>query len=817
MNKIITAIVSFLCAANVSAQNGANIKGKLIGINASPIAYATIIAYTAQDSSVAKAAFSDEQGNFLLAPLSANKYWIRVEFSEMATYRSEVIEVGAGESVKLETITMQEKEVDMAKVNIYAQKPLIEVKPDMTVFNVSGTINSIGENAFELLRKAPGVIVDNSDNIILMGKSGVSIYIDGKRSPLSIADLATMLKGMQSSQIESIEIITNPSARYDAEGNAGIINIRLKKDKSLGTQGSITGGYGIGRFSKWDGGLNFNSRNKVVNVFGNYSGNQSMNYSYSNFFRRQNGFEVDQRNDFFDEGNSNNVKVGADFFLDKEHTIGVMYSGFFSDKENRNISLTPISLLASNEVQSILDAQTLGESNNSSQTFNLNYAYKNKAGNSWNLDADYGRYRLRNETLQPNLYLNPETDEVERDASFATGAPRDIDIYTFKADHQRKLFGGTFSTGLKSAYIETDNTFNFSDFHNGEEVLNQDRSNNFVYKENINALYASFRKRIGQKWNWNLGLRAEHTWTNGELVSLQNTELDSVKRSYLNLFPSGGLTFSPNRINSFSLNYSRRIDRPRYQDLNPFLTQIDQITFSQGNPFLRPQFSHSVQLNYTYQYRYTASLSYTLTNDYFTRLTDILSEDASFIILENLESREVISANISAPIAINKRWNTYTNLNISRTQNRGDFNEAGETGKGIDIARTTANLYQQHTVTLTENVSLEISGFYSSPSIWGANYLTREFWGVNGGALFRMFNKKATLKLSVNDIFYSMQWQGTQEFGGLFYDASGGYESRQFRANFTFNFGNDKVRASRKRKTGMQAESKRLQSGGQGN
>jgi len=203
-----------------------------------------------------------------------------------------------------------------------------------------------------------------------------------------------------------------------------------------------------------------------------------------------------------------------------------------------------------------------------------------------------------------------------------------------------------------------------------------------------------------------------------------------------------------------------------------------------------------------------------LTNDYFTRLTDILSEDASYIILENLASREVLSANVSAPISLNKWWNTYSNLNVSRTKNTGDFNEAGETGKGIDIARTTLNLYQQHTFTLTENINLELSGFYSSPSIWGANYLTREFWGINGGALFRFLNKKATLKLSVNDIFYSMQWQGTQEFGELFYDASGGSDSRQFRMNFTFNFGNEKVKASRKRKSGMEAEAGRMKAGG---
>ncbi|MFK7925435.1 MAG: outer membrane beta-barrel family protein, partial [Bacteroidia bacterium] len=283
---------------------------------------------------------------------------------------------------------------------------------------------------------------------------------------------------------------------------------------------------------------------------------------------------------------------------------------------------------------------------------------------------------------------------------------------------------------------------------------------------------------------------------------------------YINLFPTAGITYSPSQKHSYRLNYSRRIDRPRYQDLNPFINQLDQLTFQRGNPFLRPQFTNSLQATYTYQYRYSASLSYSLTDDFFTQLTDTLNGQASFITQENLATRQVISANISAPLPITKWWSTYTNLSVNNTQNKGDFNQEGETGKEINISRTTFNAFQQHTFTLPKGISLELSGFYNSPSIWGANYLTRQFWAVNAGAQMRLFDNRAVVKVSVSDLFNSMQWQGTQEFGGLYFDASGGWESRQFKVNLTYNFGNEQVKASRRRKTGLQDESNRASGGG---
>ncbi|MEM9936057.1 MAG: outer membrane beta-barrel family protein, partial [Bacteroidota bacterium] len=616
---------------------------------------------------------------------------------------------------------------------------------------------------------------------------------------------------------ESIEIITNPSAKYDAEGNAGIINIRLKKDQNMGTNGSFSLGYAIGRYPKYNGSLNLNNRSKKMNIFGNYSGGTGRTYSFTNFTRRQNELEFAQESDRYNEFENHNVKAGVDFFLNEKHTLGVLFNGFIANSLGNSFSQTPISIESTGVSLSNLDALSQSESDRTNYNFNINYAFRNKEGTTWNVDLDYGLYRLDNTTFQPNYFLTPDRLDTTEINIFSTVAPRDIDIYTVKVDHERNFLDGKLSAGVKVAYIETDNDFQFSDVIGGENILNTESSNRFLYEENINAAYVTYQRKL-DKWTIEAGLRGEHTHTTGTLLSTQQSELDTVERDYFNLFPTAGITWSPKQKHSYRINYSRRIDRPRYQNLNPFVYQLDQLTFQRGNPFLLPQYTNSVQFTYTYNYRYTASVSYSMTTDFFTDITDTLGVNGSFITLENLASREVISANISAPIQLTKWWNMYTNMNVSRTTNTGDFNLPGEEGKDVNIERTTFNIFQQHTINLPKKISLEVSGFYNSPSIWGANYLTEDFWGVNVGAQARILKDKATIKVSLSDLFYSMRWRGVQDFGGLFFIAEGGWESKQLKVNLTYNFGNDKVKSSRKRKTGLQDESSRVgSSSGPGN
>lgn len=813
MKSTVTLLLTLLISFSATFAQGdlGVVRGNVKDTDGQALPFATVMLLSGADSALVKAGYTNESGDFALTPVPQGKYFLKVTYTSMAEYASPVFSISEGQKYQADPIVLGASDEALEAVQITAQKPLITIKPDMTVFNVQASTNAIGSDALELLRKAPGVIVDNNDNIILQGKSGVRIYIDGKPSPLTTSDLAAMLRTMQSSQIEAIEIITNPGAKYDAEGNAGIINIRLVKDQSLGTNGNLDLGYGIGRYSKYNGAISANHRSKKVNVFGSAGGNVGQWYNFMDFYRIQNGTIFDQNSETIRDGYNLNAKLGIDVFASDKSTFGIMLNGFNWDGGWNNVSNTEIRVNSTNELISTLQAESINDVKRQNLNANLNYRYDDKQGNSWNVDADYGFFNISSDAFQPNFYYAPNGQTILAENIFTTFAPTNIDIATLKVDHERKLGKGILGFGAKSSYVKTDNDFQFYDRFNEVDTLNLDRSNLFSYTENINALYGNYKQQFG-KVGVSLGLRAEQTNSLGELTSAQVNDNDTVKRNYLDLFPSAGLTYQHNQTNSIRLNYSRRIDRPRYQDLNPFANRLDELTYQQGNPFLQPQYTNSVELTHVYKYMYSTSLKYSYTTDMMTQITDTIEGSRSFITNKNLASQEVISLYFSAPISITKWWSTFSNVGVFRTRNRADYGE----GKEIDLARNTFSIYHQSTFKLPKDFSLELSGFFNSPSIWGANFANRSFGGMDIGARKKVLNGRGNIKMSVSDFLFTMQWRGIQEFGGLYMDARGGWESRQFKVNFSYNFGNDKVKDSRKRKTGLEDESGRAGNGGGG-
>jgi outer membrane receptor protein involved in Fe transport len=339
-------------------------------------------------------------------------------------------------------------------------------------------------------------------------------------------------------------------------------------------------------------------------------------------------------------------------------------------------------------------------------------------------------------------------------------------------------------------------------------VLNIDRTNQFEYEENVNAGYVNYNRQW-EKIGLQLGLRVEQTDSKGELTSLKPQNDETVEQDYVDFFPSGGITYQLNPKNSLRFTYSRRIDRPNYQDLNPFEYKLDEITFQKGNPFLRPQYSNSLQLNHTFNYTLNTSLTYTHTNDLMAQLTDTASMGAAFITTENVADQDVVSLGVSYPFALSKAWNVFANASVTNTHNKADFGD----GKIVDISATTFNIYAQHSFILPKNFTLEISGWYNSPGIWGGNFATDDMFSIDAGIQKKIWKSRGNIKLGISDIFKSQSWSGENNFGALAMKASGGWESRQVRLNFTYLMGNKDVTGSRKRSTGLEDESKRIKSG----
>ena len=785
-----------------------SISGSLLDEGNEKVPFATVLLFNASDSSMVKGQISDVDGNFSFPQIKEGNYFLESSFVGYEKLTTENFYFDGKSDYNVPALTFISSPEQLVEVAVVAQRDIIEVQPDKTVFNVEGSINAKGNTALELLRKSPGVIVDNNENLLIQGKSGVLVYIDGKRSPLGGEDLAAYLNNLQSDQIDAIEVITNPSAKYDAEGNAGIINIRLVKDKNLGSNGTANLGFRYGLNPKYNGSLNLNHRTKKLNVFGSYSLFTGENENTFFLTRNQNGTFFDQTNRSISDDVNHGFRIGTDFFINNKMTVGFLVSGNRSENENLSNSNTVISETTDFEVDSLLLASNDQLSTRDNTNYNLNFDWRIGEGKSLSVDLDHGHFENFSDSFQPNIYTLPDGNTELANNTFSIITPTEIDIYTAKIDFETKFLDGQLGAGLKTTNITTDNTFDYFDIdQNGNEIKDLNRSNNFVYMERVNAAYISWQKNLSEKVNFMGGLRAEHTHSDGELTSTQQNDDEKVVRNYLNFFPSAGLTYSLNQSNNVRLSYSRRIDRPNYQDLNPFEFRLDELSFQKGNPFLRPQYSNTVGFTHTYKGTLSTSLNYTSISDVSTQITeaDDANENASRLRFVNLARQTNLGLTVSYPFSIAKWWNVYATVTGYRLHN-----EANIEGDVIDLTVTSMNGYAQNTFTLPKGFQVELSGWYNAPAIWAGNWTTDSQWDMSAGISKQLFKNQGNLKVSVSDIFLTNPWGGESNFGILQMTGSGRWESRQVRINFSYAFGNKQVKGARRRKTGMEEESNRV-------
>jgi hypothetical protein len=797
MFKKVTLLFIFLLFTKANAIN-AQIEIKVVDVNNKAVPFAAVALLNSTDSILIKASLTDTLG--------IAKFYEQVNDSQLISVQligfKNIIQKLSGNKFSL---TLQPSSQNLKEFTITATKPMVEVKADKVVLNVAGTMNASSNDAFELLRKAPGVVIDNNDNIILQGKQGIRFYIDGRQLPISGADLVAYLKSIPAAQIEAIEIITQPSARFDAAGNAGIINIKLKKDLSIGLNGNYGAGGNFGVYPKWNQSISGNYRNKKVNIFGTYNWNRGRYISNNHFYREQSDSVFDQRNTNRSTNGTHTAKAGVDWYLNKKNTIGILYNLNINDGINRTESLTPIKQRDANKPFKYLYAQNISENHKQNQNFNLNWAWKDTLNRSATTDLDYGFFDNVSYNYLPNTYFATNLQTVLSENNYRMRTPLRIDIVSVKTDFSLPFLKGTFNTGYKVSHVVTKNRFDFYNVINAIDTLNLHRSNQFNLTETIAAIYGQYVRKI-KKWDIQLGLRNEYTQTIGELTSAFPQTDGNVRRKYNNLFPTAGVSYNINQKNSLGLSMGRRIDRPSYADLNPFESQLDELSYFKGNAFLRPQYTTNIQLTHTYVYKLNTSLSYSYTNNFFTQVTDTTQGNKSFLITKNVGTRNLYNLNSSLPFQITNKWGGFVSVGALHATNKGTFGG----GRNFVLKRFSWNFYAQQSYILTKNLSLEISGFYNSPSIWGATFRNREMWGMDAGLKCKILKDKGSLNISVSDVFRSMRWRGISNFSGLYMDASGTWESHQLRFNFTYRFGNDKVKGTRNRKTGAEDEMNRV-------
>jgi len=787
----------------------ASVRGQLQSAGGESAAYANVALFNAADSSLYKAGTSDDAGVFEMKNLGAGTYFLKAAGIGFEDMQKNDIRLENNQRLDLGVLTFSAKPINLAEATVSAARVLVETRPDRMIFNVDGTINSAGSDAISLLRKAPNVTVDNNDNISVLGRAGVLLYVDGKRLPLTGEDLTNYLQNLPAEQIDRIEIITNPGSKYEAEGNAGIIDIRLKRDKNLGANGSLNTTASQGRYHRANLTGTGNYRNKRLNVFGTAGVGDGGGYMDMKFFSYLNDFVQDEINNHRNDWSNYNYRLGTDIFLAKNHTLGFLASGSINDFTSNSFNrITLAQESAPSEIDSILVADTRADRDRNQQTYNLNYRFDSGNGRSLNLDLDYGNYQNDSKRYQPNRYYDAAENEVLTEIINSFDTPTDIDIYTFQADYEDKLWGGTLGLGSKISRVISDNTFLFYEELNDVPVQNDKRSNRFKYDEKVYAGYISYNRDLSKKWKLAAGLRAEQTDASGDLQAfVPELQEPPVLLNYLSWFPNAGLTWDFAPKHSLALNAGRRINRPDYNVLNPFNNQISQLSYEKGNPFLRPEIVNNMELGYTLAYRYNFKLAYSRTTDQITRLIapDEVDPRAGFITWANLADQTIISFNVSAPVQITKFWNAYCNASISHLDNQADYGD----GAVVDVQAITYNIYQQHTFDLPFGFKGEISGYFSGPGIWGGVFIYETSWSLDLGLQRKFLNDRLNVRLSASDIFFESGWDGYSDFNGLYSLGSGRWDSRRVSLSLGYRFGNDNVK-SRRRSTGIETEAGRV-------
>lgn len=792
---------------NLSAQEKQSlISGTVLNPENEPAEYSTIV-LTNQDTVFMKGTLSGPDGNWVFNQLSAGTYRILVRNVEFNTWVSEPIVLTGADRAQLDAIRLEAKINDLEEVVIKGEKAMVEVHSDKMVFNVSASANATGNNALELIGKSPGVVIDMDKNIVLQGKSGVQIYINGRPSRISGTDLSNMLESMPSEQIESIELITNPSAKFDAEGTAGIINIVMKKSPNTGFNGSLIANYSLGERPRSSVGTSLNYSNGKLNFFSSINASNNTYLSTDESIKEREKFILEEASFSPSERQGINLSAGMDYQLNTEHTIGFDARVLLGERVSPDQSNTII-----RDVDGILDterleAKSIDDGASSNINTNLHYGFKPNRSTSFTADISYGLFSNENFTEQPNSYFTVPGDVLIRTVSSEYNAETDIRIFSAKADFERKINKSTVSAGVKYSYINTDNSLATYNIVNDAPVLNDDQSNDFSYLEQVTAAYAIFNTRLTERIAINAGLRVENTSSLGELISANPGPDDVVPRNYTSLFPNVSFSYNDQQKHALSLSFGRRITRPNYQNLNPFERKTSELSAWRGNPFLRPNYIENYQVSYSFKRKLVISNTFSITRDYFANVFFIDGEKGDVLGPQNMDKVLNNGLSVSYPLKVTKWWEFSTFLIYNNVSYGGDIE-----GTVIDLSANIFNVRMQNNFRLPLDVRMELSAYYSSPWIWGGTVNVDGYYRINLGLRRSFLDDRLMLQASANDLFDTgSNYYYESDYGGIIVDGVIFFDGRRFAVSATYNFGNQKLK-TRKRNSALEEELKRISS-----
>ena len=792
-------VSSFTLKAKVIDQNQQNVQDELI------------VLYLKSDSSLVKSEFSDKEGNFTFQNLKQNNYFICVRNPMYESFCSSEIAVKSDVELVPFSLQLKEKNQTLKEVEVSGKKPMIERKAGKMIINVEQSLQSTGSSAFEVIEKSPGVAVSLTDQISLNGKQGIVVQINGKSLQMSGTDLANYLRGIPSSNIEKIEFITNPSSKYDASGSV-LIDIRLKKDARFGTNGTVTTSYGQGVYPKINTGLSLNHRTKKWNLFAIYS------YAYRKAF---NDLKLERKfytlDTFKLAYNQNNyltfpfknhiLRTGFDYQIDSTSTLSFVVNGV-SNKFNPNGSNITEVYDENYERVSTFQTENRSFDNWYSAGANLNYRKNTDTlGSSFSVDLDYALYGNKTEQNFSTSYYDLNNQALQNPYLLYGDLRGNLAIYALKADWNMVFKNkSSLEFGGKSSYVKADNDLQFFDRSSGVDIFDSLKSNHFIYTENINALYANYNFEH-KKWTYQLGMRIENTNIIGNQL-VYNQKFDT---SYVQLYPSISLRYTKNEKHSFDFNVNRRIDRPSYDQLNPFKFYLDPTTYKAGNPFLRPQTTITAEVGHQFKEKFYSLFGYARTLDNITEIIAPSAEAQNITVQTNINLKHVdlVYTNFSLPFDLKKWWSMRVDLNAYLALYSGN-------AANTEIRKSgsyNANINMVHQFKLSKNQSFELTGNYRTREVYAFDSI-KQIWLLGFGYQAKILKNKGTIRLALTDMFFSNQITADVSFTDYRENFVVRRETRVATFAFTYRFGS--AQGGMRRRAGG-AEDLKQRVGGQGN
>ncbi|MES2646783.1 MAG: outer membrane beta-barrel protein [Bacteroidota bacterium] len=808
MKHLFTLTVFLLFAFLVQAKTpGARVTGVLINVDGKPIEAATVSLLQTTDKKVAKVAISDNTGVFELLGIKPGAYYVQVTALGFMQKGLDSINVGAGiDSLQIEMKPLMVSDKQLGGVTVTGRKQLVETKIDRTVVNVDAMISTAGSSALDVLEKSPGIMIDKDGNIIIKGKAGVIVLMDGRPSYLSGQDLANLLKNMPASELEQLEIMTQPPAKFDASGTAGVINIKTKKNKSNGFNGSVSLSYVQGRYPKSPNSLNLNWRKNKFNIFANYN----MSYwegfnelSILRKFRDKNDallsvFDQTTKGRFY--GRNHGVKVGMDYTLSKNTSFGVVLNGTINPRDFNSKGITEI-MDGNNDLESYNYSNS--KSHNLWKNLGINLNFKQalkKKGSEITADGDYIWYNSQNNQDISNNILFPNGTQKVPPILLKGDLPSDIKIYSFKSDYVLPLKNDAkFEAGVKTSYVTTDNNAIYSTYNQGTGNWTPDnrRSSHFLYDENINAAYVNYSRQM-KKWGVQAGLRVENTNGKGQQLK-DNTEFE---RHYTQLFPTLYISRKLNEKNTMVINYGRRIERPNYEDMNPFINFLDSFTYRQGNPYLMPQFTNNIELSHNYKGALNTTLNYTHTTDIINDiLQQIDSTQVTFQTKDNIGKRTNIGIAVSYNAPVTKWYTVSLYGNAYNNHYVGVINNVP-----LDVSMFSYMFNVNNQFRFAKTWGAEVSGFYRSTTQDAGIIIAKPMGVINFAFSKQILKNKGSLKLTISDPFWIQRFSGYTRFDNIDAVIKSKWDNRRVGLTFVYRFGKQMQQAPRRRNTSAAAE-----------